>query len=153
MYCCSWQVVKDEYEEKGAVLGLHQPVSFEADIITLGIPRSGITIKGWEITPLISPVVSSCGCPMYVIMVTSSPLITILYIPQVTKKQVDNFREGKLTPCCQLKAHLSGNRKKIPYLSHQVVLQGAKQPYNFFTLELPVQGTMVVHVSVVTTDC
>ena len=51
-------MVKDEYEKKGAVLGLHQPVGFEADTITLDIPTNGIANKGWEITPLISPVVS-----------------------------------------------------------------------------------------------
>ena len=62
-------------------------------------------------------------------------------IPQVTKKQVDNFRESKLTPCCQLKAEVSGRRKKIPVLNHQVLLKGAKQSYNFFTLELPARGT------------
>jgi hypothetical protein len=53
---------------------------------------------------------------------------------------VDNFREGKLTPCCQLKAEVSGRRKKIPVLNHRVRLKGARRPYNFFTLELPING-------------
>ena len=59
----------------------------------------------------------------------------------MTKKQVDNFRVGKLTPCCQLKAEVTGRRKKIPVLNHQVLLIGAKKSHNFFTLELPVKGT------------
>jgi hypothetical protein len=42
--------------------------------------------------------------------------------PQVTKKQVDNFREGKLTPCCQLLAEVSGKKKEVPTLKHQVNL-------------------------------
>ena len=67
--------------------------------------------------------------------------------PQVTKKQVDNFREGKVTPCCQLKAHLSGRRKKIPYLSHQVALQGAKYPHNVFTIDLPAEGMFAVKIT------
>jgi hypothetical protein len=58
----------------------------------------------------------------------------------VTKEQVDNFREGKLTPCCQLKAQVVGRRKKIPQLSHQVKLEGAKYPHNVFTIDLPAQG-------------
>ena len=55
------QIVKDEYEKKGGVLGLHQPVEFELDVITLDIPMEGILIKDWNIIPLIRPVVSSCG--------------------------------------------------------------------------------------------
>ena len=45
---------------KGAILGLHQPVEFESEAISLDIPMEGITIKSWKITPLIRPVVSSC---------------------------------------------------------------------------------------------
>ena len=55
-----FQVVKEEYNKKGAVLGLHQPVDFESENITLDIPMEGITIDGWEISPLVRPVVSSC---------------------------------------------------------------------------------------------
>ena len=125
-------MVRDWYEKKGAVLGVEHLVEFEEDSITVDIPEEGTIIKGWKITPLISPVVRhplkrSNNFPYYL-------------KPQVTKKQVDNFREGKLTPCCQLKAEVSGRRKKIPILSHRVLLQGARRPYNFFTLELPVNG-------------
>ena len=66
----------------------------------------------------------------------------------MTKKQVDNFREGKLTPCCQLKAEVSERRKKIPVLNHRVLLQGARRPYNFFTLELPVNGKVACRVCI-----
>ena len=49
-----------KYEEKGAILGLQQPVEFESDTISLDIPLEGLSIKGWKITPLMRPVVSSC---------------------------------------------------------------------------------------------
>ena len=55
------QVVKEEYKDGKAVLGLRQLVEFESDTISLDIPMEGITDKGWKITPLIRPVVSSCG--------------------------------------------------------------------------------------------
>ena len=55
------QEILRKYEREGAVRGLYQPVEFEADTITLDIPMEGITIKDWKITPLIRPVVSSCG--------------------------------------------------------------------------------------------
>ena len=53
--------MKAEYESKRAVLELHKPVEFDSgfDAITLDIPETGITVKEWEITPLIPPVVSS----------------------------------------------------------------------------------------------
>jgi hypothetical protein len=63
----------------------------------------------------------------------------------VTKKQVDNFRPGKSIPCCQLKAEVSGRRKKIPQLSHQVELKGAKYPHNMFTIDLPAEGRYTYH--------
>ena len=132
--------MKNEYEREGAVLGLHQPVEFESEMITLDIPLEGIMIKGWNITPLIRPVVSSCEHrihPAY----NQLPHWSHLYSAQVTKKQVDNFREGKLTPCCQLKAEIVVERKKIPTLTHQVVLKGAKYPNDIITIDLPVRGT------------
>ena len=52
------QVVKEEYERKGAILGLQKLVDFESDAITLDIPKEGITVKGWEVTPKFLPVVS-----------------------------------------------------------------------------------------------
>jgi hypothetical protein len=127
-------VVKDLYEKKGAILGVEQLVEFEEESITVDIPKEGTTIKGWKITPLISPVVRHPPS-----IATNFPH---WLQPQVTKKQVDNFREGKLTPCCQLKAEVSGRRKKIPVLNHQVPLKGARWPRNFFTLELPIGGMM-----------
>ena len=33
-----------------------------------------------------------------------------------------------------------GRRKKIPLLSHQVKLEGAKYPHNVFTIDLPAEG-------------
>ena len=56
-------MVRTEYDNEGAILGLHQPLEFEAesDKIALDIPKEGIAVKGWKIMPLFPPVVSSCG--------------------------------------------------------------------------------------------
>ena len=56
---------------------------------------------------------------------------------QVTKKQVDNFRQGKLTPCCQVKAQVL-ERENVQSLKYQVSLQGAKYPYDICTIDLPI---------------
>ena len=59
-------MVKEEYERKGAVLGLYQPLEFEGESVSLDIPMpDGISISGWKITPLMCPVVSFCGCHIY----------------------------------------------------------------------------------------
>ena len=52
------QIVKEEYGNGRALLGLCQIIEFESDLVTLGIPMEGISAKGWKITPLIRPVVS-----------------------------------------------------------------------------------------------
>jgi hypothetical protein len=62
----------------------------------------------------------------------------------VTKKQVDNFREGKLTPCCQLLAEVSGKKKKVPALKHQINLRGAKYPNDMFVINLPAGGIIQI---------
>ena len=55
--------MKEEYERKGAVLGLYQPMEFEGESISLDIPMpDGLSVNGWKITPLIRPVVSSFEC-------------------------------------------------------------------------------------------
>ena len=56
---------------------------------------------------------------------------------------MDNFREGKLTPCCQLLAEVSGKKKKIPTMKHQVKLEGAKYPNDVFLISLPAGGSYV----------
>ena len=57
----------------------------------------------------------------------------------MTKKQVDNYREGKLIPCCQLLAELSGKKKKTPIVKH---LRGAKYPNDLFVINLPAGGKL-----------
>ena len=53
---------------------------------------------------------------------------------------MDDFRKGTSIPCCQLRAKVMGRRKKIPRLSHQVKLEGAKYPHDVFTIDLPAEG-------------
>ena len=52
------QVVKEEYGNSKALLGLRQIIEFESDAVTLDIPMEGVASKGWSITPLVRPVVS-----------------------------------------------------------------------------------------------
>ena len=52
------QIVKEEYGNGKALLGLRQIIEFESDEVTLDIPMEGVISKGWKITPLMRPVVS-----------------------------------------------------------------------------------------------
>ena len=47
-----------KYRKWGAPHSLGKVVEFESDAITLDIPKEGVTVKDWEITPLMPPVVS-----------------------------------------------------------------------------------------------
>ena len=50
------QVVKKDYNDKGAIVGPHLPVEFEESTITLNLPSKGVTLKkGWRLLPLINP--------------------------------------------------------------------------------------------------
>ena len=60
--------------------------------------------------------------------------------PQVTKKQVDKFEQGKLTPCCQLLAAKAPGRKEN--VQYQVNLKGAKYPNDLFVINLPAGGIL-----------
>ena len=66
----------------------------------------------------------------------------------MTKKQVDNFKEGKLTPCCQLLAKITGRKKTIPSLEHQVKLKGAKYPNDVFVINLPAGGHALLFIHI-----
>ena len=66
--CCSYsclaiQAIQDKYSSLGAIPGPGFEVQFEGDTIRLAIPEDGVSLQnGWEITPLIAPLVSSNIC-------------------------------------------------------------------------------------------
>ena len=50
------QVVKKEYDDKGAVVGPNLPFEFEASSISLELPSEIATPKeGWNLHPLFNP--------------------------------------------------------------------------------------------------
>ena len=50
------QVVKKDYNDKGAIVGPHLPVEFEASRISLELPSNGVTLEeGWKLLPLFNP--------------------------------------------------------------------------------------------------
>ena len=66
-----------------------------------------------------------------------------LITPQVSKKQVDNFKPGRRIPSCQLRAEISTKyRESIPTLFHRVKLQGAKDPCNEINIILDTKSAV-----------
>ena len=64
-YFLSWymQAIQDKYSSLDAIPGPGFEVQFESDTICLAIPEDGVSLQnGWEIIPLIAPVVSSNIC-------------------------------------------------------------------------------------------
>ena len=57
------QAIQDKYSTLYAIPGPGFEVQFESDTIRLAIPEDGVSLQnGWEITPLIAPVVSTKIC-------------------------------------------------------------------------------------------
>ena len=54
-----WQVIQERYSNLDTISGPDFEVQFEEDTICLEIPRDGLQLNGWEIRPLVPPVVSS----------------------------------------------------------------------------------------------
>ena len=54
-----WQVIHERYSNLDTISGPDFEVQFEGDTICLEIPRDGLQLNGWEIRPLVPPVVSS----------------------------------------------------------------------------------------------
>ena len=60
---------------------------------------------------------------------------------QITKEQVDTFKprqQGQRVPYCRLQMKLKA--KNFIELVHNVELQGAKSPFDFFTITCPPKG-------------
>ena len=59
-------------------------------------------------------------------------------VHQVLKSDVDSHtpRENSVFPHCQLSAECSGNRKKVPKLTHRINMTGAKKPFTYFVINL-----------------
>ena len=62
------QVVKKDYNDKGATVGPHLPVEFEGSKISLELPSKGVTLQeGWRLLPLFNPEVGEqCTTTNYV---------------------------------------------------------------------------------------
>ena len=73
--------------------------------------------------------------------------ILYLYWHQVSKKQVDNYKEGKVTPCCQLLAEVFSKKKEVPVFKRQVNLKGAKYPNDVFVISLPIRGRLISYIT------
>ena len=63
------------------------------------------------------------------------------FFNQITKHQVDRFVPGQRVPSCQLYVKWTGQQEQPVELVHRVDLLGAKEPCNFFLIQLPVLQT------------
>lgn len=61
-------------------------------------------------------------------------------IPQIFRKNADQFEPGQLIPECQLIVEWEKEDQRPVRLRHRVDLIGAKPPYNFIHLTLDPAG-------------
>ena len=129
------QKVKQEYTAKGATIGPDLRIEFESSSISLQLPSEGVTLEdGWKIVPMFHPVVRSFK--RYSVL----ELVIMIMFLQITKEDVDSFETGKGIPSCQLTAVWT-KPSKPPVLIHQVTLEGAKEPSNYFSIVLDCDPT------------
>ena len=65
----------------------------------------------------------------------NSDTTLIPFSAQITKKQVDNFRSGRRIPHCEIKVEWMDEDRRPVKLYHDVELKGAKEPFNYITIE------------------
>ena len=129
----SWyylQAIQTHYSSLDAVHGPHLEVEFERDRISLELPGSELS-NGWTITPLAPPVVRVCSFSRF-----GTPEILWPFCftwSQILKHQVDDYKPRRRIPCCQLLVKCMGCKRHVE-LEHKVHLQGAKKPFDYFTL-------------------
>jgi len=54
---------------------------------------------------------------------------------QITKEDVDSYKPKQRIPSCQLRAEWTEQSQPLQ-LTHKVILEGAKEPYNYFRIVL-----------------
>ena len=58
-----------------------------------------------------------------------------IHLLQITRKQIDRFEGGRLRiPSCQLQLVWTDDTQPVRRLCYQVVMKGAKEPFNFVTI-------------------
>ena len=80
-------------------------------------------------------------------------IYTYILFLQITKEEVDNFKNGRI-PSCQLTAVWTAVQSKPPRLTCKVVLKGTKKPSHFYIDLDPVQlGTYCIVKGLKTNVC
>ena len=133
------QAIEGKYSSLGATHGPGFEVQFEGDTIRLEIDEDGVCLQnGWEILPLIAPVVSL----KIMIMVGDVVHRFLVFKKQIEKQQVDGFQPWKKVPYCRLKVTFDKDRKPVE-LKHKVKLLGVKGSHNFFTITCVAEGKSI----------
>ena len=60
----------------------------------------------------------------------------MLTLVQITKENVDSFETGQDIPYCQIRADWTNKHGKPSQVTHKVTLKGAREPNNYFYIEL-----------------
>ena len=107
-------------------------VRFKRNEITLNVPVDGIvTSEGWRITPFSHPTVSKAWTNNVCRLNHNH-----IFLPQISRKDVDQFEPGQWIPECQLIVQWERENQKPVRLRQKVNLVGAKGPYDFIYLTL-----------------
>ena len=74
---------------------------------------------------------------MYMLVTMHTIIPDWLLIFQIMRRQVDQFAPGQWVPSCQLSVEWTKEQENPTKLVHRVKLVGAKEPFNFFSIQSP----------------
>ena len=123
----------------------HQQFSFifgfESESVSLKIPKEGLQLGKWQITPFYDPIVSFLLCIVILSLLcvqnsTQDPSMVCVFVNllQITRQQVNHFISGKTIPKCELVLEWGENTPPA-LLHHPVDLLGARD-HNYFLLRV-----------------
>ena len=114
----------------------------EAEAILLEVPLEGIQHKGWEITPLTHPAVSSGTIITILHFLPAIIHSSVFGLHQIKKETVDNYQPGMQIPSCSLLFEWTRYGPPVNKI-YTLRLQGAREPYNYFNIYCGLQqGTL-----------
>ena len=124
--------------------GPSQEVKFEreAEAILLEVPLEGIHYRGWKITPLAHPAVSSGTIITILHFLPAIIHSSVCGLHQIMKEAVDNYQPGMQIPSCSLLFNWTRDSPPVNE-TYTLRLQGAREPYNYFNIDCELQqGTL-----------
>ena len=142
--------MQEDYEKRGWSSHHQQRLEFlkpkdrSPRAVTLHITKQSSTHEKWVIQPLNPPKVKCLS--LYKLYTTLYKWFFCTWLLQILKRDVDHMKKKSEPPYCRLAIKWRGDCvHTFPDVSFQVDLEGTKDPYHYFNVELPETGEIDIY--------